>query len=298
MKPTLLVLAAGMGSRYGGLKQIDPMGPNGETIIDYSIFDALCAGFGKLVFVIRRGMEQEFKQIIGARFEKRIPVEYVFQELDEVPPGFGVPAVRQKPWGTGHAILMAADAIREPFGVVNADDFYGANSIQILAEFLQSGSPDYAMVAFILRNTLSGHGSVARGLCQPGADNYLESITEITGIEKDGDDAKYRDQEGMVRRLGGDGLVSMNLWGFTPGLFGHLRQLFAEFLRQRGREEKSEFYIPAAVNTLIKTRQARCQILQTPDSWLGVTYREDQPRVIAGLRRLIARGSYPEKLWT
>jgi UTP-glucose-1-phosphate uridylyltransferase len=296
-KPTLLVLAAGMGSRYGGLKQIDPVGPCGETIIDYSIYDALRAGFGKLVFVIRRDIETPFKKIIGVRFEEKISVEYVFQELDNLPPGFSVPPNRTKPWGTGQAILAAAGMIREPFAAINADDFYGANSFRTLAEHLHSGGADYAMVGFILRNTLSEHGSVARGACRVGVDGFLQSVTEITKIEKDGDGAKYTDAKGVTHRLGGDETVSMNMWGFAPTLFGHLREQFAGFLKKHGGEEKSEFYIPAAVNKLITAKRERVKVLPTPDSWFGVTYREDRTRVIESIRNLIARGDYPKILW-
>jgi UTP-glucose-1-phosphate uridylyltransferase len=297
LKPILLILAAGMGSRYGGLKQLDPVGPHGETIMDYSIFDALRAGFGRLVFVIRRDIEAAFRETVGARFEKRIPVEYAFQELDRLPSGFPVPAGRKKPWGTGHAILMAADTIGEPFGVINADDFYGANSLCLLAEHLRSGSRDYAMTAFLLRNTLSEHGSVCRGVCREDTEGFLQSVTELTGLEKDGAGAKYTDELGIIHRLNGDEPVSMNLWGFTPTLFGHLRDQFVEFLHQHGTGEQAEYYIPAAVNTLIATGRERCRLLRTPDSWLGVTYREDRPAVIEGIRHLIARGDYPEKLW-
>jgi dTDP-glucose pyrophosphorylase len=296
MKPTLLILAAGMGSRYGGLKQIDPVGPNGETIIDYSIYDALRSGFGKLVFVIRRDIEQPFREIVGARFEKHAAVEYVFQQLDDLPPGFSVPAGRQKPWGTGQAILAAADTIHEPFAVINADDFYGANSFHQLAERLQTGGPDYAMVGFVLRNTLSEFGSVARGVCRMTGDGHLQSVTEVIGIQMDGADAKYTDTAKNVHQLAGDTVVSMNLWGFSPTLFGHLRTQFVEFLQQHGREEKSEFYIPVVVNTLVETGRERCKVLRSPDSWFGVTYREDRPRVVESIRRLIARGDYPEKL--
>ena len=297
MKPTLLILAAGMGSRYGGLKQIDPVGPNGETIIDYSIHDALRAGFGKLVFVIRRDIEQPFREIVGARFEKHAAVEYVFQQLDDLPTGFSVPAGRQKPWGTGQAILAAEGAIREPFAVINADDFYGAHSFQQLAERLQSDGPDYAMVGFVLRNTLSEFGSVARGVCRITGDGYLQSVTEVIGIHVDGADAKYTDTEKHVQQLAGDTIVSMNLWGFSPTLFGHLRTQFAEFLQQHVREEKSEFYIPVVVNTLVETGRERCKVLRSPDSWFGVTYREDRPRVVESIHKLIARGDYPENLW-
>jgi len=296
-KPTLLVLAAGMGSRYGGLKQIDPVGPDRETIIDYSIYDALRAGFGKLVFVIRHDIEAPFKQIIGARFEKRMAVEYVFQELDKLPPGFSVPPGRTKPWGTTQAILMAADVIHEPFAAINADDFYGAASFRVLAEHLRSGSADYAMVGFILRNTLSEFGSVARGACRVGADGYLQGIAELTKIEKDGNDAKYTDAAGILHRLGGNETVSMNMWGFTPALFPQLREEFIAFLQKSGKDEKTECYIPLIVNNLTSTGRARCKVLRTPDAWFGVTYREDRPRVIESVRTLITRGEYPEKLW-
>ncbi len=296
MEPTLLVLAAGMGSRYGGLKQIQPVGANGETIMDYSIHDARRAGFGRVVFVIRRDIEEPFKKIIGARFENKIAVDYVFQELNALPPGFSAPASRTKPWGTGHAILMAADVVREPFAAINADDFYGANSFRALAEHLRSGSPDFAMVGFTLRNTLSEFGSVARGVCRTSPDGFLENVTELTKIERDGAGAKAIGPDGRLLRLNGDETVSMNLWGFTPALFDELRQLFGEFLARHGAEEKSEFYIPAAVNELIRAGRARVKVLRSPDSWFGVTYREDHPLVVENIRRLVARGDYPAKL--
>ena len=296
--PTLLVLAAGMGSRYGGLKQIDPVGPGGETIIDYSIYDALRAGFGKLVFVIRKSIEQPFKEIIGARFEKRIPVEYVYQELDQLPPGFDVPASRTKPWGTGHAILMAAGAIHEPFAVINGDDFYGAGSFRVLAQQLQSGSEDYSMVGFVLRNTLSEFGSVARGVCQVSSDGYLEDVVELTKIEPDGAHAKNTGADGQITRLTGDETVSMNMWGFTPRLFGELQKYFVEFLKKNGQNDKSEFFIPSAVNEMVSAGLARVKVLPTNDSWFGITYREDHPRVVASIGRLIKDGTYPERLWS
>jgi len=296
-KPTLLVLAAGMGSRYGGLKQIDPVGPNGETIIDYSIYDALRAGFGKLVFVIRHDIEGPFKEIVGARFEKQASVEYVFQELDKLPPGVSVPSGRTKPWGTTQAILVAEDAVHEPFAAINADDFYGANSFRVLAEYLKSGSTDYSMVGFILRNTLSEFGSVARGACRLGNDGYLQSVKELTKIEKDGSGAKYTDADGIIHRLGGNEIVSMNMWGFTPAIFLQLRDNFTVFLQKSGHEEKSECYIPTTVNTLVSAGKAKCKVLRTTDSWFGVTYREDRPRVVESVRALVSRGEYPEKLW-
>jgi UTP-glucose-1-phosphate uridylyltransferase len=293
---TLLVLAAGMGSRYGGLKQMDPIGENGETIIDYSIYDAMRAGFGKVVFIIRRDIEQQFKEAIGARFEKKIKVEYVFQELNKLPPGFSVPPTRIKPWGTGHAILMAANAVQGPFAAINADDFYGANSFRALADHFRSGSPDFAMVGFVLRNTLSEFGSVARGVCGTTRDGFLDRVTEMTKIERNGTGAVATGADGTVSRLSGDETVSMNMWGFTPALFGELQERFTAFLRQRGGEEKSEFYIPTAVNDIIRARRARVKMLHTPDSWFGVTYREDRPFVVKYIRELIARKIYPEKL--
>jgi UTP-glucose-1-phosphate uridylyltransferase len=294
-EPTLLVLAAGMGSRYGGLKQIDPIGANGETIIDYSIYDAMRAGFGNVVFVIRRDIEEPFKQVIGSRFEKKIAVEYVFQELDKLPAGFAPPANRTKPWGTGHAILMAEDVIRRPFAAINADDFYGATSFRVLAEHLKAGSADFAMVGFVLRNTLSEFGSVARGVCKTTSDGSLESVTEMTKIQRDGTAPQATSPDGKLLRLTGDETVSMNMWGFTPSLFDELRSRFAEFLSKHGNEEKSEFYIPSAVNEIVQAKRARVKLLRTTDSWFGVTYREDRPFVVEGIRRLITRGDYPVK---
>jgi len=295
--PTLLVLAAGMGSRYGGLKQIDPVGPNGETIIDYSIYDALRAGFGKLVFVIRKDIEEPFRQVVGARFERRVPVEYVFQELDALPPGFVVPEGRTKPWGTTHAILMAADAVREPFAVINADDFYGAEAYRALAGHLQSGAADYAMVGFTLRNTLSDFGSVSRGVCTVTSDGLLKDVVEMTTIVRDGAHARNTDASGRVTSLTGDEPVSMNMWGFTPRVFEQLRALFAEFLARNATELRAECYIPSAVNELVSSAQARVRVLGSADSWFGVTYRDDQPRVAESIRRLIHDGRYPERLW-
>ena len=295
--PTLLVLAAGMGSRYGGLKQIDPVGPSGETIIDYSIFDALRAGFGKLVFVIRKDIEKQFREIVGERFEKRVAVDYVFQALEDIPPQFTVPAGRTKPWGTTQAILLAADAVNEPFAAINADDFYGADAYRSLAGHLTSGSPDYSMVGFVLRNTLSDFGSVARGVCQVSDDGYLEHIAELTKVERDGNGARNTDAAGKVTKLTGDEPVSMNFWGFTPQVFDQLRENFEKFLGSSGTDLKSECYIPNTVGELVRAGQARVKVLHSRDSWFGVTYREDRPRVVESIRGLIAEGLYPEKLW-
>jgi hypothetical protein len=297
MKPTLLVLAAGMGSRYGGLKQIDAVGPNGETIIDYSIYDAVRAGFGKLVFVIRKDIEAQFREIVGARFEKHVAVEYVFQELDRLPPGFSTPAGRTKPWGTTHAILMAADTIREPFAAINADDFYGAQAYRLLAEHLQSGSTDAAMVGFTLRNTLSDFGSVARGICRVDDEEYLLTVAELTKIERDGAGAKNTDANGQVTKLGGYEPVSMNFWGFMPTVFAQLQTRFEEFLKLNSGNLKSECYIPLSVGELVAGGRLRVKVLRTDDEWFGVTYREDRPHVVESIGKLIAAGNYRAKLW-
>lgn len=295
--PTLLILAAGLGSRYGGLKQMETVGPRGETLLDYSVFDAIRAGFGKLVFVIRKAIEQPFRQGVGERFERHLPVEYVFQELDRLPPGWLVPPGRTKPWGTTHAILMAAEVIQGPFVAINADDFYGAEAYRLLAQHFASGSPDQAMVAFVLRNTLSEFGAVARGLCRVGPDGLLRSVTELTGIERDG--AGVKDSSGAAGgvRLTGDELVSMNMWGFTPAWFPRLEESFRQFLAAKGADLKSECYIPTTVSECIAAGRARVRVLRTAGAWCGVTYREDQPRVAAHLRDLIARGEYPDPLW-
>jgi len=295
--PTLLVLAAGMGSRYGGLKQIDPVGPAGETIIDYSIFDALRAGFGKVVFVIRKDIEEAFRETVGARFEKRVAVDYVFQSLEDIPPRFTVPAERTKPWGTTHAILAGANAVREPFAAINADDFYGAESFRVIAGHLTSGSPDYAMVGFILRNTLSDFGTVARGVCQLADGDYLKSIVEYLAIARDGDSVKNTDAAGEVTHLTGNEPVSLNFWGFTPRIFTQLRESFEVFLAQNGSDPKRECLIPTTMNDLVSAGQARVKVLPAEGSWFGVTYRDDRPRVIQSIRGLIAARQYPEKLW-
>jgi len=296
--PALLILAAGMGSRYGGLKQIDPVGPSGETIIDYSIFDALRAGFGKLVFVIRKDIENAFRETVGSRFENRVAVDYVFQSLEDIPLRFTVPPGRTKPWGTTQAILLADGVIHEPFAAINADDFYGAQSYRELAGHLTSGSPDYAMVGFILRNTLSDFGSVARGVCRVSADGFLESIVEHTKVVRDGNGARDTDAAGNVIKLSGDEPVSMNMWAFTPRVFGQLRDRFEKFLEINGTDLKAECYIPNTVGELVRDGEARVKVLRTNDSWFGVTYREDRPRVIEDVRALIASGVYPEKLWS
>lgn len=298
MQPSLLILAAGMGSRYGGLKQIDPVGPSGETLMDYSVYDALRAGFGKLIFVIRRDIERAFRETVGRRFEERVAVDYVFQELDQVPSDFPIPPNRTKPWGTGHALLAGAPAVKEPFAAINADDLYGAESFRLLAEHLRSPGQDYAMVGFILRNTLSEFGSVARGVCGVDSEEVLQSVVELTRIEKHGSGAQYTDPAGQTHVLTGDETVSLNMWGFHPSIFEHLRQQFEGFLHNHGREPKAEFYVPSVVNALVSEGQARVKVLRTPDSWFGITYRADREAVMVGIRNLVARGAYPEKLWS
>jgi hypothetical protein len=292
-KPTLVLLAAGMGSRYGGLKQVDPVGPSGETLLDYSIYDALRAGFGKVVFIIRHDIEAQFRDVVGKRFEGRVPVDYAFQELHDLPAGFKVPEGRTKPWGTTHAILAAENVVREPFAVLNADDFYGRESFATLARHLTSGAPDLAMVGFQLKNTLSDHGTVARGICGVGPDGYLTSVEEFTKIEKTPTGAREGD-----RTFTGDELVSMNFWGFQPGVFPDLRERFTAFLQQSGQELKSECYIPATVNELMKAGKARVKMLSSRDPWFGVTYKEDKPRVVESIARLVQRGDYPARLWS
>ena len=276
-----------MGSRYGGLKQLDPIGPNRETIIDYSVFDAIGAGFGKLVFVIRKGIEDAFKTQIGVRFEDRVAVAYTFQELANLPEGFAVPADRSKPWGTTHAILAAADAIDAPFAVINADDFYGAASYRILANHLSSGSQDAAMVGFELRNTLSDFGSVARGICKVDAGGYLERVVEFTHIERAAAGAVGgaidTDAAGVPTSFGGHERVSMNMWGFSPDVFPRLQQHFRNFLASHGSDLKSECYIPNAVDALIRAGEMRVRVLATDAGWLGVTYREDRAHVVQGI---------------
>jgi NDP-sugar pyrophosphorylase family protein len=295
MTPTLLVLAAGMGSRYGGLKQIDPVGPSGETVLDYAVFDALRAGFGRVVFVIRRDFEKLFREQIGARYAGRADVGYVFQSLDALPAGFAAPSTREKPWGTGHAVWCAREAIAGPFAVINADDFYGADSFRKLADFLKRAAAGgrakpagFAMVGFRLANTLSEHGAVSRGVCD-AAGTALRSIVEQSGI--------LPTEVGAGKKFSGQEIVSMNCWGFTPDLFVALDAQFREFLAARAGEPKAEFYLPAAVSAMIAKGEATVTVLPTESAWFGVTYREDKPRVAAALAELVRAGKYPDKLF-
>jgi len=300
MKPTLLVLAAGMGSRYGGLKQMDPMGPNGETVLDYSVFDAIRAGFGRVVFIIREDFAEAFKSGVGARFANRIGVDYAFQRLDDLPTGFSVPEGRAKPWGTAHAVRAARNLVNEPFAVINADDFYGRDAYLRAAAFLThpaaaNGKPHYAMVGYPLVNTLSDHGDVNRGICSLDDAGLLTYVEEFIGIEREADGViRGNALDGSRREVDAATPVSMNFWAFTPSLFGLLETEFTQFLKEHGDKEKSEFYIPTLVDSLIRAGTADCRVLETDSHWFGVTYPDDKPHVVASIRSLIDAGEYPE----
>lgn len=297
----LVILAAGMGSRFGGLKQVEPVGPAGELIIEYSIFDARRAGCDRLVLVIRRDIEKEFRASIGRRLESRIAVDYVFQEMSDLPAGFSV-AVREKlpartkPWGTGHAVLAARHVVRRPFAVINADDFYGASGYRALADFFARGR-DHALVGYPLRQTLSEHGTVSRGVCHTDARGRLRGITEVTKIEQRGDTVVCPGDGGVERVLRGDEVVSMNFWGFQPSIMGHLERRFARFVVDRGLDTKAEFYLPTAVSQLIESGEAGVELLRSGDAWFGMTYREDVATSRRAVAELVRRGGYPAPLW-
>ncbi|MDR2497018.1 MAG: nucleotidyltransferase [Tannerellaceae bacterium] len=302
MKPTLFVLAAGMGSRYGGLKQLDGLGPNGETIMDYSIYDALRAGFGKLVFVIRKHFEDDFRRVIVAKYENHIPVEIVFQELDKLPDGFTVPEGREKPWGTNHAVMMGRDAIREPFAAINADDFYGRHSFAVLGEFLRGAEADgaassYAMVGYRVGNTLSESGTVARGICQTDAEGYLTGVVERTDVRQTDVGICFTDENGLRVTVPENTPVSMNMWGFTPDYFRHSEDYFPRFLLANMGNLKCEYFIPLMVNELITSGKATVKVLDTASRWFGITYAADRPEVVAKIRALVDAGEYPEQLF-
>ena len=282
-----------MGSRYGGLKQIDPVGPSGETVLDYAVYDAARAGFGRVVFVIRRDFEEVFREKIGAKYAGRIAVDYVFQAIEALPTGYAPAAGREKPWGTGHAVWCAREAVRENFAVINADDFYGEDSFRQLAGFLSmeqaaAGPAEWTMVGFRLANTLSEHGAVSRGVCKAD-DGWLTGIEECHGITPE--------QVGMGKKFAAEQIVSMNCWGFTPAVFAALEEQLREFLAARGSEPKAEFYLPAAVAQAIARGQARVRVLPTTAEWFGVTFREDKPRVVAAIAELVRRGVYPKRLY-
>ena len=299
MKPTLVILAAGMGSRYGGLKQIDGVGPSGETIIEYSIYDAIRAGFGKVVFIIRKDIEEAFRNHLGQKFAQHIEIAYVHQELDIIPDGLTLPAERKKPWGTGHAMMMCKDAVKEPFAIINADDFYGKEAFQIMAAFLQTvepGDKQYSMVGYPLELTLSDFGSVSRGECETDSNGYLQKVTERVAIQKEGKEIVYQDGDQRVV-LDPDTTVSMNFWGFTPSIFSYTESFFRDFFAEKGDLPKSEFYIPIIVTRMIEEKGAKLKVLKSSTRWFGVTYKEDKPYVVQQIRNLVDSGDYPENLW-
>lgn len=301
MKPTLFILAAGMSSRYGELKQLDGVGRNGATIMDYSIYDAVKAGFGKVVFVIRHSFEKEFRNKIIKKYENRIAVDLVFQELDYLPKGFALDAERTKPWGTNHAILMAKDIIKEPFAVINADDFYGQESFKIMADFLigiNEKKNEYCLLGYKLNETLSDNGAVTRAICETDKDNYLTSIIEYSHIIRDVDGfIKNKNKNGELIKLDSSKPVSMNMFGFTPDYFQYLEKYFINFLYNNKENHNAEFYITLLIEQLIASGTVRVKVLNTPSKWFGVTYVEDRPSVVLKIKELTIEGKYPEILW-
>ena len=304
-KPVLVVMAAGMGSRYGGLKQIDPVGNHGQLIIDYSIYDAIRAGFETVVFVIKHEIEDAFKEAIGDRMSKVMNVKYAYQELDDLPEGYEFPAERTKPWGTAHAILAARKVVDGPFAVVNADDYYGPEAFKTIYDYL-SENPDqpdcyeFAMVGYLLGNTVTEHGHVARGVCVEDENNYLVSVTERTRIEKEGDDARFTEDDGATwTPLSGQSIVSMNLWGLTNSYFTEAWDRFPAFLDKTLAENpaKGEYFLPSVISALIGEGKARAKVLRSPDKWYGVTYQADKPVVVAAIAEKTAAGVYPDNLW-
>lgn len=301
MKPTLFVLAAGMGSRYGGLKQLDGLGPNGETIMDYSIFDAIRGGFGKIVFVIRKDFEEDFRKKIISKYENHIPVEVVFQSIDKLPEGFTCPAERVKPWGTNHAVLMGKEVIREPFAVINADDFYGRDSFAVIGKFLselpEGAKNTYCMVGFRVGNTLSESGTVARGICSTDENRHLTTVVERTEIMRINGVVSYKDENGEWVGIEDNTPVSMNMWGFTPDYFNYSEEYFIDFLKENIDKPKAEYYIPLMVNKLINDGTATVEVLDTTSRWFGVTYVADRQGVVDKLQALADSGEYPSKLF-
>jgi hypothetical protein len=337
MNPTLVILAAGMGSRYGGLKQIDRFGPSGETIMDYSLHDALAAGFAKVVFVIRRDFESSFRAVVSGQYENCMSVEHVFQELGDMPTGFTVPSGRTKPWGTAHAIWCARRTVKEPFVSINADDYYGRNSFKTASEHLMRPAvgdgrgtvgaptlapptpsrdglrraepghvhaipgrvPEYCMVGYPVLQTLSDHGAVARAICEVDEEGFLKALVERTRVERSGDSARYVDEAGSVHILKGDEVVSMNMWGFSPSVFDALERHLTRFLEAQNRtREDSECLIPVAVNEILKEKAAKVRILSTSDAWFGVTHPSDKPGVMKIIREMVKRGEYPSPIWS
>ena len=303
MKPTLLLLAAGMGSRYGGLKQLDGLGPNGETIMDYSIYDAIKAGFGKIVFVIRKDFEKEFKEKVLSKYEGHIPAELVFQSLDALPEGYAVPEGREKPWGTNHAVMMAKDVIKEPFCVINCDDFYNSDSFMVIGKFLselpENSKNAYAMVGFRVGNTLSENGTVARGVCSTDENGLLTTVVERTEIMRVEGKVSYKDEEGQWVAIEDNTPVSMNMWGFSPDYFDYSEKYFKDFLAdEKNRTNlKAEFFIPLMVNKLVNDKTATVKVLDTTSKWFGVTYSADREGTVERIQSLVNEGVYPSKLF-
>lgn len=300
MRPTIVVLAAGLASRYGSLKQIDQFGPSGETIIDYSIYDAIKAGFGKVVFIIRRNIEAEFKEVFLGKFGGHIEIDYAFQEIDIVPEGIEIPQERVKPWGTGHAVLMAADKVNEPFAVINADDFYGTKSFQLLYNYLvkmEKDTLDACLIGYRLKNTLSDHGYVSRGICTLSSDQFLEQVTERTHIYKEQNNHIYFIENEEKVTLSGEELVSMNLLGFTPSFFNVLKTGFEEFMKRNAETPKAEYFLPFAVTLMLNQYEVNMPVIETPELTYGVTYQKDKPIVKEMIRKLVDKGVYPKNLW-
>lgn len=301
--PTLVVMAAGMGTRYGGLKQIDPVGPSGEIILDYSAYDALRSGFEKIVFVIRRDLEEAFREKVGRNLEHRTDVAYVFQDITHLPAGFSVPEGRVKPWGTGHAVMVCKGSVGTPFAAINADDYYGFGAFQTIADYLRTamdrnGQYDYCMVGYAIRNTVSEHGSVARGICEVSEDGLLTDLRERTRIEQFPDGIRYTENGDDWVDLGPDTISSMNFWGFTPSFLDELEAGFPRFLQKSTDNPlKAEYFLPEVVGNLAKAGKARVRVLPTDEKWYGVTYQEDRPLIQKAMRDLISKGVYPEKLW-
>jgi len=300
MKSTLCVLAAGLGTRYGGLKQIDDVGPYGQTLIDYSVYDAIRVGFDQIVFVIRYYFEEAFREKVSSKFDRFVDIAYAYQETDACLDGFTPTHDREKPWGTGHAILVSRDVIREPFAVMNADDYYGVNALRAILRFISADHACdnvHAMVGYTLRKTLSDYGVVSRGICECDGDMLLETIVERKSIRKTPDGVRYVDADGTAHALTGDEIVSMNLWGFQPSIFDFLQRQFGRFLKARGTSTTAELLIPSVVDELIHSGQATVKVLRTEDSWFGVTYRPDKSVASRCIRKLTDEGLYPEKLW-
>ena len=297
MKASLLVLAAGMGSRYGGLKQMDRFGPSGETLLEYSIFDAIRAGFEKVTFILRPEILESFRTEYADRFVSRMDVKFALQKLDFIPPGFNIPPDRKKPWGTAHAVLAAQEAISEPFAVINADDFYGLQTYHALYQYLSGEKPHYCVVGFKAVNTLSEHGGVSRATCESDGEGFLQTITERQGMSRNGGQIVYKGEADESVRIPPDTIVSMNQMGFTLSVFEYFSEYFLSFLQNEGNDPKAEFALPTALNQVIASREEKVKILKTDASWFGVTYREDKPRVQSKIRELIDAGAYPEKLW-